>query len=243
MTPRSVIPVLALVASLASACDREAPSPSQATSSSPAGHGGSQDWLRGTVDDRFALVSKHLRGFDMAMVEVGYRYIELYWAGRDRNWGYAEYQLRKIETAVANGVERRPARAASARMLDGAVSTVRTAIELGDGPAMDAALTTLTATCNACHQAEHVPFMTVAPPPVRLSPVQFNVAIVSTKIPILLGHGFWGFSLKSLSSYGFFSMAHESRTDFAMLLGSVFLLVVGSGPWAYDRRLAQRLGG
>lgn len=68
------------------------------------------------------------------------------------------------------------------------------------------------------------------------------VAIVSTKIPILLGHGFWGFSLKSLSSYGFFSMAHEARTDFAMLLGALFLLVVGSGPWALDRRLAQRLG-
>lgn len=67
------------------------------------------------------------------------------------------------------------------------------------------------------------------------------VAIVSTKIPILLGHGFWGLSLKSLSSYGFFSMAHEARTDFAMLLGSIFLLIVGSGPWSLDRRLAQEL--
>lgn len=71
--------------------------------------------------------------------------------------------------------------------------------------------------------------------------INMLVAIVSTKIPILLGHGFWGFSLKSLSSYGFFSMAHEARTDFAMLLGSLFLLIVGSGPWALDGRLAQRL--
>lgn len=70
--------------------------------------------------------------------------------------------------------------------------------------------------------------------------IDMVVAIVSTKIPILLGHGFWGFNLKSLSSYGFFSMAHEARTDFAMLLGSVFLLLVGSGPWALDRRLAQK---
>jgi uncharacterized membrane protein YphA (DoxX/SURF4 family) len=63
----------------------------------------------------------------------------------------------------------------------------------------------------------------------------------STQIPILLGHGFWGFSLKSLSSYGFFSMAHEARTDFCMLLGSLFLLSVGSGPWAFDQRLPRRL--
>jgi len=67
-----------------------------------------------------------------------------------------------------------------------------------------------------------------------------SVAVLSTKIPILLGHGFWGFSLKSLSSYGFFSMAHEARTDFAMLLGSIFLLIVGSGPWAFDQRLPGR---
>ena len=71
--------------------------------------------------------------------------------------------------------------------------------------------------------------------------INMLVAIVSTKVPILLGHGFWGFNLKQLSSHGFWSMGHEARTDFAMLLGSVFLLIVGSGPWAFDRRLAQRL--
>ncbi len=71
--------------------------------------------------------------------------------------------------------------------------------------------------------------------------INMLVALLATKVPILLGHGFWGFSLKSLSSYGFFSMAHEARTDFSMLLGSLFLLVVGSGPWALDRSLSQRL--
>jgi putative oxidoreductase len=71
--------------------------------------------------------------------------------------------------------------------------------------------------------------------------INMLVAILSTKIPILLGHGFLGFSLKSLPSYGFFSMAHEARTDFAMLLGSIFLLIVGSGPWALDQRLSRRV--
>ncbi len=70
--------------------------------------------------------------------------------------------------------------------------------------------------------------------------IDMLVAIVSTKIPLLLGYGFWGFRLKPLSSYGLFSMAHEARTDFAMLLGSLFLLVVGSGPWALDRHLTHR---
>jgi len=49
------------------------------------------------------------------------------------------------------------------------------------------------------------------------------VAISSTKVPILLEKGFW-------------QMAHDSRTDFAMLLSSIFLLIVGAGPWSIDGR-------
>lgn len=59
-------------------------------------------------------------------------------------------------------------------------------------------------------------------------------AIISTKVPILLGHGFWGFSVRDLPRYGLLSMAHEMRTDWAMLLGSIFLLLVGGGPWSLD---------
>lgn len=40
--------------------------------------------------------------------------------------------------------------------------------------------------------------------------------------------------------YGFLSMAHEMRTDWAMLLGSLVLLVVGGGPWSLDAALARR---
>jgi putative oxidoreductase len=71
--------------------------------------------------------------------------------------------------------------------------------------------------------------------------VDMVVAIVSTKIPILLGHGFWGFTLSALPTYCFWSMAHESRTDISMLLGSLFLLWVGPGPWSLDVLLARRL--
>lgn len=66
------------------------------------------------------------------------------------------------------------------------------------------------------------------------------VAIVSTKIPILLGEELWGFALRKLPEYGFWSMAHEARTDFAMLLGSTFLALVGAGPRSIDHRIATR---
>jgi uncharacterized membrane protein YphA (DoxX/SURF4 family) len=67
------------------------------------------------------------------------------------------------------------------------------------------------------------------------------VAILATKIPILLGHGFWTFTLAKLPRYGFLSMMHEARTDFSMLLGLLFLLIVGAGAWSADTVLARRL--
>lgn len=54
------------------------------------------------------------------------------------------------------------------------------------------------------------------------------VAIVSTKIPILLESGFW-------------KMAHDSRTDFSMLLGSLFLLINGAGNFSLDKRFFRRI--
>jgi len=73
--------------------------------------------------------------------------------------------------------------------------------------------------------------------------IDMLVAITTTKIPILLGHGFWRFSVSKLPSYGFWSMAHEGRVDFAMLLGSIFLLIVGAGAWSIDAYLSGRTGG
>jgi len=45
------------------------------------------------------------------------------------------------------------------------------------------------------------------------------VAISSTKIPILLNEGFW-------------AMIHAARTDWAMLLGSVCILLTGAGKFS-----------
>lgn len=67
--------------------------------------------------------------------------------------------------------------------------------------------------------------------------IDMLVAILSTKIPILLGQGFWGFSLRTVPYYGFWGLMHEARTDLSMLFGALFLLVVGAGAWSVDARL------
>ena len=51
-------------------------------------------------------------------------------------------------------------------------------------------------------------------------------AIATTKIPILWNDGFW-------------KMAHEARTDWSMLLGCLFLLIVGAGRWSIDAYVSR----
>jgi putative oxidoreductase len=53
------------------------------------------------------------------------------------------------------------------------------------------------------------------------------VAIAATKAQLVIENGFW-------------SMLHDSRTDWAMLLGNIFLLIKGGGKWSVDRLLQDR---
>jgi putative oxidoreductase len=73
--------------------------------------------------------------------------------------------------------------------------------------------------------------------------VDISVAILSTKVPILLGHGFWLFTLSKLPRYGFWSMVHEARVDFCMWLGCLFLILVGAGMLSFDALLMRRRTG
>jgi putative oxidoreductase len=70
--------------------------------------------------------------------------------------------------------------------------------------------------------------------------IDISVAILSTKVPILLGHGYWMFTLPKLPRYGFWSMMHEARTDFSMWMGLVFLLIVGAGSISLDAFMTHR---
>jgi len=67
-------------------------------------------------------------------------------------------------------------------------------------------------------------------------------ALLTTKLPILLGSEFMGFSVRKVSYYGIWGFLHESRTDLAMLFSALFLLLAGAGKWSIDSLLTARLG-
>lgn len=136
----------------------------------PAGPGG---WLKGDSQEKFHTLADQLRGFDVAMVETGYRYIELYWAGKEGNWDYARYQADKIKLAITHGLKRRPNRAASAQpFLNTSLPRLTEAIARKDSNAFAEHFEGLTQSCNACHAMENMGFVKVSQPLLRFSPVR-----------------------------------------------------------------------
>jgi len=57
--------------------------------------------------------------------------------------------------------------------------------------------------------------------------IDILVALYSTKIVTFAKNGLWG-------------TLHEARTDLSMLLGLIFLFLVGGGAWSIDERLSAR---
>lgn len=131
------------------------------------------DWIKGTEEEKIKAIEKHFRGFDNAMVETGYRYQELYWAGRDTNWEYAKYQLEKIKIAIENGLQRRPRRAKSAEyFLKKILPAMQQSVDSRDTAIFTKEFLTLTINCNNCHAMEKVPFFSVKLPTERQSPIR-----------------------------------------------------------------------
>ncbi len=131
-------------------------------------------WAGETLEEIIGSLENQFGGFDQTMIETNYRYNELYWAGVDENWGYAEYQLDEMLGSLEKGFIRRPAREASAAQFVNQVSPrLLEAIEAGDRGRFLETFNQFAVSCNTCHEMEEVAFIQVAIPEVRTSVIQF----------------------------------------------------------------------
>jgi uncharacterized membrane protein YphA (DoxX/SURF4 family) len=69
--------------------------------------------------------------------------------------------------------------------------------------------------------------------------VEMVVAILTTKISLYLGTSPLPLP-PALPKVGFWAVMHETRSDYAQILTSIFLLVVGPGPWSLDALRRRR---
>jgi len=68
--------------------------------------------------------------------------------------------------------------------------------------------------------------------------IEMVVAILTTKISLYLGTSPLP-PPPALPKVGFWAVMHETRSDYAQILTSIFLLVVGPGPWSLDAFLQR----
>ena len=69
--------------------------------------------------------------------------------------------------------------------------------------------------------------------------IEMVVAILTTKISLYLGTSPLPLP-PALPKVGFWAVMHETRSDYAQILTSIFLLVVGPGSWSLDALLRRR---
>jgi len=135
---------------------------------------GLDGWLEGNSQEKFDEIAHQLGGFSKTMVEVSYRYSELYWAGLDENWGYADHQVEHIIEAMEDGLKRRPLRAESAEdFMENTLPMMEEVILKKDKEEFIKGFRALTSACNACHAKEGESFIMIQEPQQRLSPVRW----------------------------------------------------------------------
>jgi hypothetical protein len=143
---------------------------SNTSETSAVGEGG---WLSGSDTEKFEEIAHQLGGFSRTMIEVSYRYSELYWAGKDQNWQYADHQLEHLLETLEDGLKRRPIRAESAEdFLKNTIPEMQSAIEAESQEVFMKGFQTLTSGCNACHAKEGESFIQVQIPEIRVSPIR-----------------------------------------------------------------------
>ncbi|TVQ99305.1 MAG: hypothetical protein EA398_12325 [Deltaproteobacteria bacterium] len=125
-------------------------------------------WLSGDLQEQLLQLSRHMGGMGTAMLAVGQRHAQLYWAGVDENWAYAAYQLEELEEVIERALVRRPHHAeAGSPWLETAIPAMAEAIAAEDVETFLDGFAAFTVTCNACHGATGYAYIQVHPPEYR----------------------------------------------------------------------------
>lgn len=111
--------------------------------------------LRHGVDSLQAVVARSYRpGLGEFMSGIQVHHVKLWFAGTSANWKLADFEVHEILESLEDirtyAADRKET--ALLDMLDPALSSVTTAISLGDSARFRAAYRSLTGTCNGCHR-------------------------------------------------------------------------------------------
>src|SRR5690554_7910910 len=116
------------------------------------------EWIKVSKEDQMVIIEEQFVGFSQAMTEIAYRYQELYWAGQDENWEFADYQLEHIDEALEAGLVRRPESGkAAGHFITFSIPQMEGAIESEGLETFNQTFEQLRIDCRKCHFAAKVP--------------------------------------------------------------------------------------
>jgi hypothetical protein len=105
------------------------------------------------------------------MIETQLRHFKLWYAGRERNWALADFELGQIRESFENAARIfSTIPLASKHMIIQPASELDSAIEAKDSTKFAKAFDKLTAACNGCHEAASLGFIVIREP--KMSPAE-----------------------------------------------------------------------
>lgn len=123
--------------------------------------------LNDRVDDlTVRMAHSYKPGFGEFMSAIQIHHAKLWFAGKNRNWPLAKFEIGEI-TETVKAIEEyetdRP-EAKELPVLDPVLDSVQTAVQQHNERLFVATFTSLTRTCNGCHRAVNFPFNVVKIP-------------------------------------------------------------------------------
>ena len=101
------------------------------------------------------------------MAAKQWRHIKLWFAGRQRNWDLAAYELAQIKASLADAATLYSNIPVSdVTLMSAPIQSINKAIESKDGVSFTKAFSDLTAGCNSCHREMGREFITIQVPAV-----------------------------------------------------------------------------
>lgn len=131
------------------------------------------DWRKtGSNEEKINNVVKVIPSTADIMFQMGERYRNLYWAGKQGKWEFAQYQTEEMQSLIKELIITRPNRTATAQaFLRNAFKEFETAIAQKDWPKFQNAFAHMHQQCMICHrQNEHAFIVLNKKPPKGNSP-------------------------------------------------------------------------
>jgi hypothetical protein len=99
------------------------------------------------------------------MRAVQFGHIKLAYAGKLGNWELANYELAQVQESLVSAAQLyKNIPIEKINMIDQPLQALAATIKLKDGPRFSRAFADLTASCNSCHEAARVSFITIEVP-------------------------------------------------------------------------------